>query len=148
MNTVQREAKNKYMRGWCARNREKVRKTNKESFKRRYVPHPRVLLTTSYYERHGDKCRDANKKRRDALRALRISFVDWIRKNCPCSDCGVQDWRILQFDHVPERGTRLFGVSDGRCTGASERVFFAELSKCDVVCANCHSIRTRGRGQW
>ena len=142
MDTIQREAKNKYQREWCARNREKVRKTNRESFKRRYVPHPRPRIETSYYERHKEEVKASNKLRRDALRAERAAFLVWLRERSCCIGCGLTDSRVFEFDHVPERGERRFGVTDGKCTGASEAVFFGELAKCDIVCANCHKTRT------
>lgn len=65
-------------------------------------------------------------------------------KSKPCTDCGVQypTW-VMQFDHVPERGRKLFGLSNARCI---EKVP-EEIAKCDVVCANCHAERTHQRHQ-
>ena len=61
-----------------------------------------------------------------------------------CADCGYnQHPAALDFDHLP--GTeKLFNVS-GRVARSPE-VVFAEMEKREVVCANCHRIRTFLRG--
>ena len=61
-----------------------------------------------------------------------------------CTDCGYNKHpAALDFDHLP--GTeKLFNVS-GRVARSAD-VVFAEMEKCEVVCANCHRIRTVTRG--
>lgn len=65
----------------------------------------------------------------------------------PCADCGISgDWRIMQWDHVP-------GKSDGAKVGGASltrawKTIWADLERCDLVCANCHQIRTHERGQY
>lgn len=60
-----------------------------------------------------------------------------------CADCG---WRgapeALQFDHRPGE-VKCFNIS--KATTLAWKRVLAELAKCDVVCANHHAIRTRGR---
>lgn len=65
------------------------------------------------------------------------------KKDQPCTDCGgVFPSCVMDFDHVPERGAKLFplGRSDRSIKALTE-----EIAKCDVVCANCHRIRTQNR---
>jgi hypothetical protein len=59
-----------------------------------------------------------------------------------CQDCGYRERaEALEFDHRP--GTvKLFGIADRMTTLAK---LIAEAEKCDVVCANCHAIRTADR---
>lgn len=59
-----------------------------------------------------------------------------------CVDCGynLHD-EALDFDHV--RGTKLREVS--RMLHFSWTRIMKEVAKCEVVCANCHRIRTAGR---
>lgn len=60
-----------------------------------------------------------------------------------CSDCGYRkDHRALQFDHLP--GTIKLATVP-RLAGSNEKAMWKELLKCDVVCANCHCIRTANR---
>lgn len=57
----------------------------------------------------------------------------------PCVDCGEADIVVLEFDHV--RGEKTFGISVGMRLGYAVETIMAEISKCDVRCANCHKKR-------
>ena len=66
-------------------------------------------------------------------------------KDVPCADCGGKfDPVVMDFDHV--RGEKLFNISVGVGTGQGIRKILAEIEKCEVVCANCHRLRTEERG--
>jgi NAD-dependent dihydropyrimidine dehydrogenase PreA subunit len=61
-----------------------------------------------------------------------------------CMDCkGSFPYYVLQFDHRPTE-TKLANVSHLMRFGKNEHAW-AEIEKCDVVCANCHAIRTHER---
>lgn len=61
----------------------------------------------------------------------------------PCTDCaGTFPHYVLQWDHVPERGPKLFNLGRGDYSLAKIE---AEIAKCDLVCANCHAVRTWNR---
>lgn len=62
----------------------------------------------------------------------------------PCVDCGIRDWRVLEFDHV--RGSKRRNVSDMIVGGYRLTVIQDEIAKCEVRCANCHRIITAQRG--
>ncbi len=56
-------------------------------------------------------------------------------------DCGHEDRRILEFDHLRDKiccVTELF--VDPRWESIQ-----AELDKCELVCPNCHAVRTLER---
>lgn len=68
-------------------------------------------------------------------------------KSRPCFDCGCEyPWYVMEFDHV--RGRKQHKINQGLGWVALQK----EIAKCDVVCANCHAVRTykrRGRkGGW
>ena len=65
-------------------------------------------------------------------------------KDVPCTDCGIKyPPYVMQFDHVPGRGEKLFNIGAvGR--GKSRKILDEEIAKCEVVCANCHMERTHG----
>lgn len=75
-----------------------------------------------------------------ARTARNREFLDRV-KSRPCLDC---KWTFppecMDFDHV--RGKKLFNVNTQSVSKAREKVL-AEIAKCDLVCANCHAIRTR-----
>jgi len=59
-----------------------------------------------------------------------------------CRDCGYdENPAAMDFDHVT--GVKLFTVSSG--VTRSWEILLAEIEKCEVVCANCHRIRTDNR---
>lgn len=61
----------------------------------------------------------------------------------PCVDCGETDPVVLQFDHLRDK---RMDVAD-MCRSFSWPAIFAEIAKCEVRCANCHTRRTaRDRG--
>ena len=53
-----------------------------------------------------------------------------------CRECGEDDPACLQFHHV--RGEKTETVGSMLLRGASAQRVFAEIEKCDVLCANCH----------
>lgn len=60
-------------------------------------------------------------------------------KSFPCSDCGGSFAPcVMQFDHV--RGEKKRHVS--KMVMFSPDTIAAEIAKCDLVCANCHALRT------
>ena len=87
--------------------------------------------------------RSAVKKRSE----YRQSFINTI-KDLPCQDCGVKfPPECMDFDHRdPE--LKSFQVSLSAVGSSSERMhrLMLEVSKCDLVCANCHRIRTKKFG--
>lgn len=66
-------------------------------------------------------------------------FVNSLKER-PCADCGVQYAPyVMQFDHLPGH-KKDFTIGTHRTKPAD--VIIAEAQKCDVVCANCHAVRT------
>ncbi len=64
-------------------------------------------------------------------------------KRRPCADCGASyPPYVMDFDHV--RGVKVGNIALLK-TYASTAVLLAEIAKCDVVCSNCHRIRTHKR---
>lgn len=60
-----------------------------------------------------------------------------------CADCGYNEhWAALEFDHIPGQ-TKVRTVAS--LVYHSWEKIFEELAKCEVVCANCHAIRTQHR---
>ena len=61
-----------------------------------------------------------------------------------CLDCGAGNPMVLEFDHIPGRGKKEANISDLLQRGSWIKIV-AEIAKCDIVCANCHRIRTHTR---
>ena len=84
--------------------------------------------------------------RRHMAKSKARSFVlDYLKVN-PCTDCGYTNPIALEFDHVI--GTKRADVSAMVSDALSVEAIAAEIQKCQVVCANCHRIRTNARANW
>lgn len=64
-------------------------------------------------------------------------------RRVPCADCGgTFKPHQMDFDHR-DPSTKEFRLTAGRAMLMSTARVRAEMAKCDVVCANCHRVRTR-----
>ena len=52
----------------------------------------------------------------------------------------------MQWDHLPQFDK--VGDFSRSWTGYSEEEILAEIAKCELVCTNCHTIRTFKRNGW
>lgn len=102
------------------------------------------------------KCKECQKKyRRDHYLKNKDKYIekskDWKLKqklkilkylsNKSCADCGEDNPIVLEFDHLSDKefdiGSKIGHYSYDK--------ILKEINKCDVVCANCHRIRTATR---
>lgn len=75
-----------------------------------------------------------------AERKQRLQMLVDDMKRGPCADCsGTFHPAAMDFDHV--RGGKIMNVSRLIRRG-SEKAILAEISKCELVCSNCHRVRT------
>jgi hypothetical protein len=71
-----------------------------------------------------------------------VYVIEFLLAN-PCTDCGETNVLILEFDHVFDNKTE--DVSSMVSKGYGVKRIQEEIDKCEVVCRNCHSIRTHKR---
>lgn len=94
----------------------------------------------SYYllnkRKHQQRCKEFRLKSRE--------FVNGYLKERNCKDCGNSDIRVLEFDHLRDKKKDISTMLNG----SSIATIKAEIEKCEVVCANCHRIRTSISQQW
>jgi len=89
---------------------------------------------SSYLDRNKE-----NKTRR------KIAFYEWMQDKF-CVDCGNNDVRVLEFDHL-DRSNKSFNIST-KVADLSFESLMEEIEKCEIVCANCHKIRTANEFNW
>lgn len=96
-----------------------------------------------HYARNVEKYRARAHVRNEQKRAV-VRRIIKAAKDGPCTDCGVQyPPFVMDFDHRDPRRKR-FTIGHMYRTWKTSEVL-AEIRKCDVVCSNCHRIRTHGR---
>jgi hypothetical protein len=123
-------------RHWRKRDEELARMRAWRSQNHEYV----LARAKEWYLANPERKRDADHLLVQEKRAL-IQFL----KARPCADCGGSFPSIcMDFDHVS--GVKLMAI--GQMGRYSVARILEEVSKCEVVCANCHRIRTLARGQY
>ncbi len=85
-----------------------------------------------------------SKRRAKAKYDQKRAYVDAIKIERGCTDCGYRNHpAALEFDHLP--GTIKIKTIAQMCNNTSMAKLRAEIAKCEVVCANCHVVRTSER---
>lgn len=100
------------------------------------------------------RCRECRRTRSRAQHAKRRAEHRALlrdAKDRPCADCRVEfPHYVMEFDH--RDGEDKVDAVSRLMTTAWTSALLAEIAKCDVVCANCHRIRTYlravARGVW
>ena len=94
----------------------------------------------AYHARYAEKRRLQAKERR--IRLVRLN--QHLKAFGSCADCGGRFHPAsMEWDHVPGH-TKHDDVSSLARAGKT-RQFHAELAKCELVCANCHAVRSYER---
>jgi len=76
------------------------------------------------------------------LKAMRVRRLNDYKRAQPCKDCGQHLIpEAMDFDHL---GDKSFDISKGNRKRSWPAVL-SEIAKCDLVCANCHRVRTARR---
>lgn len=114
------EARKKYLQEYREKNKEKRKEYAKQLHQRK---------------------KDAGLIKKKVRRPSKASVYAEMKDNF-CKDCGgVFPPCVLDFDHV--KGNKKFNIANS--AGYSLDEFIEELRKCEVVCSNCHHIRTQKR---
>jgi hypothetical protein len=71
-------------------------------------------------------------------------YIQSIKHNVPCTDCKkIYPYWVMDFDHIT--GKKLFNISQYQSKTHTLEMIKKEVSKCEVVCSNCHRERTYRR---
>lgn len=93
---------------------------------------------------NSEKMEIKNAYQKDRLASFQNLIYEYLTKN-PCVDCGESDPIVLEFDHlVPEN--KYKSVSEMSCRSLTKVKL--EISKCQVLCANCHRRKTAKQFGW
>jgi hypothetical protein len=86
----------------------------------------------------------ALKSPRAKKRAAKWRLAQMIKLEQGCADCGYNTSAYaLQFDHIEDN--KKASVSNLIRSDYGWETIKKEMDKCEVVCANCHAIRTHAR---
>lgn len=87
------------------------------------------------YRRH--RCVSCYTALKTAYKRKQKGELSALKRGLSCVRCGFSDYRALQFHHRrPEEKSFAVGEAGSMAYASVLR----EIEKCDVLCANCHSI--------
>mgnify|MGYP003441980246 CR=1 FL=1 len=113
-----------------------------------------------YHKCRCDECREANRLAQQQWRAAnpdkgaaaakrryaKVRAVVDELKTLPCTDCGhTYPPECMDFDHIDDNKEMSVGHAVSK-NWSIDRIL-REIKKCELVCANCHRIRTKQRAQ-
>jgi transposase len=100
--------------------------------------------TIAYHLGSGQK--EKTHKRTRNLRSANTKRLRELKENIGCVDCKeMYPHYVLEFDHLPQY--EKLGIVTNIARRYSWEKALEEVKKCDIVCANCHNIRTWNRQQ-
>lgn len=87
-----------------------------------------------------EKAKQARKK----ILERNKDFIRRIKEGSPCVDCGkMYHYSQMDFDHIA--GKKKNSIARLSNSAASIKTIKEEMSKCELVCSNCHRFRTWDR---
>lgn len=98
-----------------------------------YVKDHYIKNKDSYLER-------ANKSNSTYTIRNKENLIDFL-KDKKCIDCGEDDIRTLEFDHI-DPVSKHRAVSELVVNSYSWKSILIEIEKCEIRCANCHRKKT------
>lgn len=116
----------------------------------------------SKFSRKGDGlagyCKDCHKKycknhynnnkslyyKRNKIRILKLkSFIESCKVGKKCLDCDISyPPYVMDFDHLKDK---KYNIAEMYQKGLGVEKIKEEIEKCELVCSNCHRIRTHKR---
>jgi hypothetical protein len=100
-------------------------------------PKQQKAAQKAWYERN----KDLTYERTKSSREKRKEIIRKIKESSPCADCDMSyPYYIMHFDHLDYK-IKIDKISNLIQT-KKMKVVLEEIEKCELVCSNCHSIRT------
>ena len=97
-----------------------------------------------YYQQNRSRFIAKNRRNKNRQRK-RLRTILLEIKQRPCQDCGgsFHPW-VMELDHRDDT-IKEAAVADLVSKGCTDARLLEEIEKCDVMCANCHRMRTYRR---
>lgn len=95
------------------------------------------VINGKVYRRH--RCHTCKVRQQKERRQEIAAWLKQYKQKQQCCKCGINDFRVLQFDHLFDK---LFNLGEVSRRSFSKKKILAEIAKCQILCANCHSIKT------
>lgn len=108
----------------------------------------KACANKKYKERYADKKSGIRERivawTKKRKKEIDVFILDYLKTH-PCVKCGESNPIVLEFDHLRDKEMDISKAK--RCGWTNERLS-AEMNKCQVLCANCHRIKTAEEQGW
>ena len=108
--------------------------------KERYQSEKWKEYQRTYHRKWHQRHREKRLARMYERKAAIYQYVQNMKSQLYCVDCGERHPATLQFHHLNSED-KVFNISDAARRGTSLDRINKEIQKCIVLCANCHLIR-------
>lgn len=131
------------MKRWCPRCRRDRASEEWYPGKQSYCIECQSEIGKERRKKGGRSLRKRESERISNYYKERLAVVN-SHKDKPCTDCGKSypPW-VMDFDHVRGKKTQNIATMLSACAPMPR--ILKEISKCELVCANCHRQRTHDR---
>lgn len=103
------------------------------------------MCSSKYSRQHYEENKKAYIAKVGERRTMLQQWVNSLKEGKACTDCGIRyKPHQMDFDH---REGKIKGIAEFIHDGCSKDQILAEVSKCDLVCSNCHRDRTFNRSK-
>lgn len=129
-------------------NKCKVVKPLDDFYRRSRVKDGRQSICKDCSSKDHAKRYSSNPRMKEQYRLTRARNAQTLRSvvlealSVGCADCGIDNPVVLDFDHLRDKS---FTISQAVRMGVGVKRLREEIAKCEVVCSNCHRIRTADR---
>ena len=123
---------------WHEINKKHLKQYRKEYWSRPEIMERRRQQTRERYAKDKTPFYLSNKRRREKLR----NRINQIKEATACMDCEKKyPYYVMHFDHrIP--AIKICNINNIYTSCTAWVKIQAEIDKCDLVCANCHAVRT------
>jgi hypothetical protein len=124
------EKRTAWKREWVKKNKEKVREYSKNyQSKKNIAKQPRIKKTA-------EELKEVHSKARKARIQRNRDYINSIKQENPCKNCGETHIACLAFHHR-DKNEKEYSISN--MENMSLETIKKEIAKCDMLCHNCHA---------
>ena len=106
-------------------------------------PEQQKAYLKDWYQRNKGSVRIRTKVNKTGYKKRNREFLWKIKTNSPCTDCGKKFHPVaMDFDHLQNKDESVSCLANN---GACIETLKKEIAKCELVCSNCHRVRTYNR---
>ena len=101
-------------------------------------PERRRATWRAWYARHRERAKAAVRPHRERWKREHAAWFVELKSQLVCARCGEDHPACIVFHHRHPR-EKEFMISVAMNRGFGRKRILAELAKCEVLCANCHT---------